>query len=336
MSGRYPATLSRAAAISKDIYAFGTASAVLEPVKPYQHGKVGEYPPSYAHLPKGTVPAGGYIIHTIQKSTPWNGMPQSAASYAYSVDNYGSVFCSTNGEPVVLHIKGQATPLTNSCIDAVKLILQPQFPHNVLNFHPLLSVYKELDTAQTVLQRTEAKLKATEADGKGLRRELEFVRTMLQTSAQELAGARADGEGLRRELELIRPMLQARTEELAEARSKISDATDSAIPLIQVKHNEDIERLLRQLKASDAENARLRMCEEELNRLKEIEEGQRRMVAFEQRMLERQRMEAWKHSGTAAATTDVASATTSVASATTDVVASANTTEIDRELYDPE
>ena len=28
--------------------------------------------------------------------------------------------------------------------------------------------------------------------------------------------------------------------------------------------------------------------------------------------------------------------TTSVASATTDVVASANTTEIDRELYDPE
>jgi len=322
MSARYPATLSRAAAISADIRAFSAATDVAAPTaKHIYYGKVGEYPPMNAHLPKGTVPAGGYIIHTIHSSTNGNGMA-AAASYTYSVDNYGSVFNSPNGQPAVLHMKGQPEPLTNSCIDAVKLILQPQVPHNVLNFHPLLSVYKELDTAQAVLQRTEAKLKATEADGKGLRRELE----------------------------LIRPMLQARTEELAEARSKISDTTDSAIPLLQVKHNEDIERLLRQLKASDAEIARLRMCEEELNRLKEIEEGQRRMVAFEQRMLERQRMEAWKHSGTASATTSVASATTSVASATTlvasattsvasattNVVATANTTEIDRELYDPE
>ena len=311
MSARYPTVLPKAGA--------STASVIPEAAKPYQHGKVGEYPPMNAHLPKGTVPVSGYIIHTVHSSTNGNGMA-AAASYTLSVDNYGSVFNSPNGQPAVLHMKGQATPLTNSCIDAVKLILQPQVPHTVLNFHPLLSVYKELDTAQAVLQRTEAKLKATEADGKGLRRELEFVRTMLQTSAQELAGARA---------------------ELAEARSKISDATDSAIPLLQVKHNEDIERLLRQLKASDAEIARLRMCEEELNRLKEIEEGQRRMVAFEQRMLERQRMEAWKHSGSAttsvaSATTNVASATTSVASATTNIVSIANTTEIDRELYDPE
>ena len=327
MSARYPTVLPRASAASTAT-TISAATAVPAAEGAY-YGKVGEYPPMNIHgLPKGSIPSGGYIIHTIHSSTNGNGMA-AAASYTYSVDNYGSVFNSPNGQPAVLHIKGQATRLSSRCIDAVKLILQPQVPHNVLNFHPLLSVYKELDTAQAFLQRTEAKLKATEADGKGLRRELEFVRTMLQTSAQELAGARADGEGLRRELELIRPMLQARTEELAEARSKASDATDSAIPLLQVKHNEDIERLLRQLKASDAEIARLRMCEEELNRLKEIEEGQRRMVAFEQRMLERQRMEAWKHSGTA-------SATTNVASATTNVVAEANTSEIDRELYDPE
>ena len=299
MSARYPTVLPRASAASTAT-TISAATAVPAAEGAY-YGKVGEYPPMNIHgLTKGSIPSGGYIIHTIHSSTNGNGMA-AAASYTYSVDNYGSVFNSPNGQPAVLHIKGQATRLSSRCIDAVKLILQPQVPHNVLNFHPLLSVYKELDTAQAFLQRTEAKLKATEADGKGLRRELE----------------------------LIRPMLQARTEELAEARSKASDATDSAIPLLQVKHNEDIERLLRQLKASDAENARLRLCEEELNRLKEIEEGQRRMVAFEQRMLERQRMEAWKHSGTA-------SATTNVASATTNVVAEANTSEIDRELYDPE
>jgi hypothetical protein len=93
------------------------------------------------------------------------------------------------------------------------------------------------------------------------------------------------------ELDLVRPMLLARTEDL-ESRPSL----DTSTALLKVQHCEEVARLLSRMEAMEKEIAYLKLCEAELSRLKQIDEDNRRAVAFEQRLLQQQRLETWKYS----------------------------------------
>jgi len=98
------------------------------------------------------------------------------------------------------------------------------------------------------------------------------------------------------ELALVQPILQTRTKELEASKADVVRVTGVA-----VQHCEEVARLVSRMEVMEKELARLTLCEEELSRLKQIEAGHLRTIAFEQRLLQQQRVE---NTETAANATD--------------------------------
>jgi len=77
------------------------------------------------------------------------------------------------------------------------------------------------------------------------------------------------------------------------AQTRTDNSSDTAI--LKLQHCEEMARLISRMEVMEKELARLKVCEEELNRIKQIDADHRRAVAFEQRLLQQQRLETWKN-----------------------------------------